>query len=74
MPRVEEKMKQRMNDLLETIKTNPGQSAIQLVAYTSFYYGVSRRTIREYLDVMKTAGIIKVDGHGKVYPVKAEAV
>lgn len=67
-------MKQRMDDLLATIKKNPGQSALQLIAYCSFYYGVSRKTIKEYLETMSTANIVRTDGHGKVYLVEAEAV
>lgn len=70
MPTSDERMKQRMYDLLDTIKKNPGQSAIRLTAYCSFYFGVTRKTVKEYIETMKTAGIIKIDGHGKVYPIQ----
>ena len=74
MPRVQEEMKSRLNDLLSTIKTNPGQSVIHLTAYCSFYFGVSRNTITEYIEIMRIAGLIKVDGNGKVYSIEAVQV
>jgi len=74
MPTSDQKMKQRMDDLLETIKTNPGQSAVQLTAYCSFYFGVSRNTIKEYIETLKTAGIVRADASAKLYPVEAMQV
>ena len=73
VPTMDQRMKQRMNDLLATIKQKPGQSAIHLIAYCSFYYGVSRKTMKEYMATLTTAGLVRVDGHGKVYPVEDRA-
>ena len=58
--------KQVMDDLLATIKSNPGCNVYRLIAKFSEASGLRRTTLREYIRTLSEAGTIRIIG-SRVY-------
>jgi len=59
--------KQVIDDLLATVKANPGVNIHRLIAKFSEASGLRRVTLQEYMQTLVEAGRVRITGH-KVYP------
>jgi len=65
----EDKRKRFFNDLMATIRKNPGAPMHPLIARFSIATGLSMEKAREYLKALEQAGFITIKEY-RVYPVK----
>ena len=67
------RMKQRLDDLLKTVKRNRGVSIVLLRNKFAFEHGVRPLTVTGYCTLLARAGLIH-EKDGRLYPVEeAEA-
>lgn len=66
-------MKQRVDDLLSTIRNNPGVHLTTLRNKFAVMQGIKPKVVSEYLKMLNLGGFI-YESENKLYPVKDKAV